>query len=125
MIARSVVVLLVILCAAVSMNIHHRNCYAADKHCMVIKNHLDAIKNLCITRFGEDREKAIIGAKSKLLQELRALDYSLSQEVSALIEGYVTAATLGYDRMRKRGDVKLVKKAQGIRATLRSWCPWD
>lgn len=125
MIGRSVVVLLVILCAVVSMSTHPRNCSAADKPCLIIKNHLDTIKILCITRFGEDREKAIIQAKSKLLQDLKALNYSLPQEVSILIDGYVTSSILGYDRMRKKGDVKLVKKAQGIKEKIKALCSWE
>jgi hypothetical protein len=125
MTSRCIVVLFVIVCAVATLSTHPWNCHAADRPCLVIKNHLDAIKNLCITRFGEDREKAIIQAKSKLLQDLKALNYPLPEELNALVDRYVTSSILGYDRMRKRGDVKLVKKAQTIRRKIKILCPWE
>jgi len=90
-----------------------------------VKNYLDTVKNLCIYKFGDDREKAIVDAKSKFLKELQQSNLTVPQELDDTINRYITSSTLGYDRMRKKGDANLVKKAQEIQDKIKALCPWD
>ncbi len=122
---RVFVCLLLILSVVATATCFPPHSLAADKQCVLVKNYLDAVKDLCIYRFGEDREKAIVDAKSKFHTELQQLNLAVPPELDDLISRYVTSSTLGYDRMRKKGDTRLVKKAQDIQDQIKTLCPWD
>ncbi|MDQ7782481.1 MAG: hypothetical protein RDU20_06370 [Desulfomonilaceae bacterium] len=98
---------------------------AADTQCVIVKDYVETVKNLCIYRFGEDREKALLEARTKFLKELRQANPEVSPELEDLIGQYVTSCALGYDRMRKKGDASLVKKSQDLHDRIKALCPWD
>ena len=95
-----------------------------QKPCLVIKNYVMQIVEISNYKFGDEREKALVAAQAKLQQDLKQLNYVISEELNTLLARYVNATTLGYHRLR-RGNATLLAKARELENDIKRRCPWD
>ncbi len=123
MAARKVVMVAALLVSTAAVFIASGAYAQESSPCQVIGKYLSQVEEFSTFSFGDDREKKLREAQKAYHDQLAALKYSPSNELTELIASYVSQTSLGHDRMRK-GDANLLVKARDTYEKIKSHCPW-